>query len=85
VHVNRTGLNDMGKTAKPELLTDYLSPEELGKSLGVCTKTLDRWRLDGGGPPLTKIGRRVYYHRPSAITWMRAQEQAKPSAERKRA
>lgn len=61
--------------SKPELLADYDTPEELAASLGVCTKTLDRWRLDKKGPPITRIGRRPYYHRDSVKAWLRSQEQ----------
>ena len=71
--------------AKPNLLTDYDTPDELAKSLGVCATTIGRWRIDGKGPPMTKIGRRVYYHRSSTLTWMRAQEQGTRTEQRKRA
>jgi hypothetical protein len=62
--------------SKPDLLSDYDTPDELAASLGICTKTLDRWRLDKKGPPITYVGRKPYYHRDSAKTWLRSQEKS---------
>jgi hypothetical protein len=61
--------------SKPDLLTDYDTPDELAAGIGVCTKTLDRWRLDKKGPPITYIGRKPYYYRPSTMEWLRQREQ----------
>jgi hypothetical protein len=56
------------------LLADYLLPAQLAGELGLCLETLKRWRRLSRGPPVTKIGRRVFYHRAGVIAWMRSQE-----------
>jgi hypothetical protein len=57
------------------LLNEYLSPAQLAAELDICTKTLDRWRAFGSGPPVTKIGRKSYYSRASVTAWLQAREQ----------
>jgi hypothetical protein len=52
-------------------LTDVcklLSETEVEKATGGILKrrTLQHWRLIGGGPKFVKVGRRCYYH-PDAI------------------
>jgi hypothetical protein len=65
--------------SQTSLLDDYLPPEDLAAELNVTTRTLDRWRVVGSGPPLTKIGRAVYYSRKAA-EWVRAREQRNVTA-----
>jgi hypothetical protein len=60
---------------KSNLLDEYLTPAELADELGVCTKTLDRWRVTGSGPPITKIGRKPFYSRAGVLAWLRDREQ----------
>jgi hypothetical protein len=57
------------------LLDEYWPPAELAAELNVCQKTLDRWRVEGSGPPITKIGRKTYYSRTGVVDWLRAREQ----------
>jgi predicted DNA-binding transcriptional regulator AlpA len=58
------------------ILQEYTPPVELASELGVCVKTLERWRTLGQGPPVTKIGRRVYYRRSSVAAWLNSREEA---------
>lgn len=61
--------------SEPEtLLADFLTQEEAAKELKICERTLDRWRRLGEGPPVSKIGRRVYYRRPTLRAWLCARE-----------
>lgn len=60
---------------KEELLADFLTQHEAAAELKICERTLDRWRRLGEGPPVTKVGRRVYYRRPTLRTWLCAREQ----------
>jgi hypothetical protein len=62
------------------LLDGYLLPVELAAELKICTKTLDRWKLFGSGPPITKIGRKIYYSRAGVVAWLRAREQRTQAA-----
>jgi hypothetical protein len=57
------------------LLADFLPRREAAVELDVCERTLDRWRRLGDGPPVTKIGRRVYYRRQTLLAWLGAREQ----------
>lgn len=63
-----------------EILKDYISREALADKLGKSVKTLVRWELDGKGPPVTRIGRDVFYRLPSLDAWLKAQERAGQSA-----
>ena len=57
------------------LLSDYLTPAQAAGELNICTKTLERWAVDGKGPPRTKLGRRIMYRRATVAAWIAAQEQ----------
>jgi hypothetical protein len=69
---------------KTSLLDEYLQPAELAAELNVCTKTLDRWRIEGSGPPITKIGRKPYYSKTGVVIWLREREQRKSEHQRRR-
>jgi predicted site-specific integrase-resolvase len=56
------------------MLSDYLTPAQLADDLGICAKTLERWRNDGQGPPITRLGRTVLYRRTSVAAWLTARE-----------
>jgi hypothetical protein len=59
----------------PALLGEYLTPETLAAELNITTRTLDRWRVLSIGPPITKVGRKIYYARATVTEWLKAQEQ----------
>jgi hypothetical protein len=40
-----------------------LNENQAAEFLGVSTRTLQAWRVRGGGPPYCKIGRAVRYRR----------------------
>lgn len=56
------------------ILEDYLTQDQAAAELSVCSRTLDRWRVLAMGPPVTKIGRQVYYRRSSVMAWLQARE-----------
>jgi hypothetical protein len=62
------------------ILKDYISQTDLAAQLGKSVKTLVRWELDGKGPPVTRIGREVFYSIPSFEKWLKAQERAAGSS-----
>jgi predicted DNA-binding transcriptional regulator AlpA len=52
---------------------DYLSRVELAKVLHLSTKTLDRWRRTGEGPPFVTLpGGAIRYRWGSARAWLEA-------------
>ena len=67
---------------KSNLLDEYFPPEVLAAELDVCTKTLDRWKALGVGPPVTKIGRKTYYSHSGVAAWLQEREQRNSSRKR---
>ena len=61
---------------KSELLSDYFTEEEMARELRVTRRTLHSWRRDKRGPPITPIGRKIFYAKASALKWMRSREHA---------
>jgi hypothetical protein len=57
------------------LLSAFFTQGELARELGVTRKTLDRWKLEGKGPSITKIGRKILYSRKGVISWLAACEE----------
>ncbi|MGA7787238.1 MAG: helix-turn-helix domain-containing protein [Xanthobacteraceae bacterium] len=57
-----------------DLLADFLTQEEAASQLKVCERTLDRWRRLDEGPPITQLGRRIFYRRSSVQAWLLARE-----------
>jgi hypothetical protein len=50
---------------------NYITPEELSQRYRgeIKIRTLANWRASGDGPPFTKIGGRVLYHRDGVENW----------------
>jgi excisionase family DNA binding protein len=46
-----------------------LNENQAAEYLGVSVRTLQAWRVRGGGPPYVKIGRSVRYQRRALITF----------------
>jgi predicted site-specific integrase-resolvase len=67
------------------ILDNYLSDAQLAAELGVCAKTLERWRAEGQGPPTTKLGRKILYRRASVAKWLEGQEQRRRNAQPRQA
>ncbi|WP_024707818.1 MULTISPECIES: helix-turn-helix transcriptional regulator [Martelella] len=52
---------------------DFLMTETLTcELLSVSARTLQAWRLRGGGPPFVKIGKSVRYKRRDITAWLSA-------------
>lgn len=56
------------------LLSDYLTREQLAAEFGVTTRTIERWQKRPDGLPNTTIGGRTLYRIASVRVWMEAQE-----------
>lgn len=57
-----------GRASSP---MEVLSERDAAKLLTVSTRTLQRWRLDGGGPAFVKlVGARVGYMRRDLDAWL---------------
>ena len=47
----------------------YMGTRELASFLGLSPRTLDRYRVSGGGPKFHKFGNRVRYARADVEAW----------------
>ncbi len=43
--------------------------EEAAKRLRVSPRTMERWRVKGGGPPYRKHGKRALYEEQTLMKW----------------
>lgn len=50
--------------------TAYLDTRQVSELTGISTVTLERWRVDGAGPPYVKLGRLVKYRRADLDAFM---------------
>jgi hypothetical protein len=57
-----------------QILSDFLTREQLAGEFQRNARTLDRWEVLGMGPPRTRVGRRVLYRRASVQKWLLEQE-----------
>ncbi len=58
-----------------------LGESETAQMLSVSTRTLQAWRLKGGGPVFVRCGRAVRYRRRDLISWMDANAVSSTSQE----
>jgi hypothetical protein len=63
-----------------ELLSEFLTIDELARELKRKPETLKFWRKRRTGPPVTKLGKQVLYRRASVIAWIAACELKPPPA-----
>jgi DNA-binding transcriptional MerR regulator len=57
-----------------KLLEGYLTRLEVAEELNVTILTLVRWEEQQISPPITRIGRNVFYKRRSLEKWIENQE-----------
>ncbi len=66
-----TAVHSDGKT----LVEDrYFSREQLAHELDTTTRTLDRMRASGAGPPHILLSGRILYAKVSVLCWLEKQE-----------
>lgn len=58
----------------PVITPDYVSAAQLAKEFGVSKRTLWIWRRKNDSPPVTIIGKAVYYRRQAVSDWLRKRE-----------
>ena len=56
----------------PTLEMRYVTAKEAAAFLSINENSLSKMRLYGGGPPFTRIGRRIRYNFGSLQDWLRA-------------
>jgi hypothetical protein len=65
----------MSGTNNEQLLSGYYTPEQLASELKRNRRTLARWAALGEGPPITRIGNKIYYRKTSAAAWLAGLEE----------
>ncbi len=60
--------------ASGALMQGWMGRREVAEALGISAATLQRWQTRRIGPPLVRIGRRVFYRADAFREWMIAQE-----------
>ena len=61
--------------------TTLLNEKEAAELLRLSPRTLQSWRVSGGGPTYRKLGRAVRYDRSQLDAWVSARSIAHTSAE----
>jgi hypothetical protein len=64
---------ETAKTADPDFLNRLISEQSAAAFLGLQVKTLQGWRVRGGGPAFVRLSRRaVRYQRRCLLNWVEA-------------
>jgi phage terminase Nu1 subunit (DNA packaging protein) len=60
-------------------MAKWARTEELARHLGVSPRTAEKWRIQGGGPPYSRVRRVVIYDLDHVDRWLAEREQASTS------
>jgi Helix-turn-helix domain len=63
-----------GPSAARPITADLLPRAEVARQFDVCQRTLRRWEKSRQGPPVIRVGKRVYYRTESVRRWLLEQE-----------
>ena len=58
----------------------FLSRSAVAAKIGTSVRTLDRWAVDGNGPPMIALGRRRVYRWGDVLAWLETQKIAHTAA-----
>ena len=56
---------------EPSDTEEWLTTAAAAERIGASSSTLARWRAEGSGPPHSRHGRVIRYHRVALDHWMR--------------
>jgi len=56
----------------PDIASPYFTNDEAAAYLRLSPRTLEKYRVVGGGPPFRKLGRRVFYAQADLESWANA-------------
>ena len=60
--------------ASAGLMQGWMGRREVAEALGISAATLQRWQTRRIGPPLVRIGRRVFYRADAFREWLISRE-----------
>jgi predicted DNA-binding transcriptional regulator AlpA len=73
-------MNTNSANEHPDHLDSLLNERDAAAFLGLSDRTLQKWRVCGGGPIFIKIGgKAVRYQRRDLIEWINVRRQANTS------
>lgn len=52
---------------------EYFDSQALADELGISRRTVESWRVKGGGPTFVRIGHLVRYRREDVAAWLESQ------------
>jgi excisionase family DNA binding protein len=67
------------KDVKPPPQEPFLTTREAATWLRLTPNTLEKWRVQGGGPAYRKHGRYVRYHLEDLVAWSEANKRRSTS------
>jgi excisionase family DNA binding protein len=56
-----------------------LSQREVAELLGIAERSMESWRLRGGGPRYVRVGRLIRYRHTDVSAWLAARERSSTS------
>ena len=62
------------RSRKPGDFDTVLGAEDAARFLRLSPRTLEKWRSEGAGPPVLRMGRRVAYAQRDLVRWLAEQE-----------
>jgi predicted DNA-binding transcriptional regulator AlpA len=71
----------MSQPIKSALLSTLLTEAQVAEKWGLSRKTLQAWRIKGGGPRYVKMGRSVRYPEDGLIEFQQSKTQNSTSVE----
>jgi hypothetical protein len=68
---NQLGPNQLGPK-RVARIPGYTDERQTAEELGLCLRTLRKWRARGEGPPYVKIGKKVHYPDDPRTAWLKS-------------
>lgn len=59
-------------------LPDYATRPQLSQFVAVSVQTLARWKVEGRGPKVTKIGNAARYKKSDVVAWLDSLSETSP-------
>ncbi len=75
-------MRDINTQSDPDFTDRLINEHEAAAFIGHSVRTLQKWRVTGGGPQFVKVSKRsIRYRRRDLIVWIEARLRAHTSEE----